>query len=174
MNRLPPKTVRRRFFIALGHAIHVTWPVLSAILAIQVALGLLIGFVEGCRRRGLFHFRHRPHNWLWRYRAATAAWTSTCDRDWFLRALPHGPHSRDCGLCHAHGTHRPQHQLTTSGASGSNSGSAGTDRHLPGSQPLARECTPQHFGVYVIHGKVDDAVLARPAGTDRSIAKDGG
>jgi hypothetical protein len=47
MNRPPPKTVRRRFFIALGHAIHVTWPVLSAILAIQVALGLLIGFVEG-------------------------------------------------------------------------------------------------------------------------------
>ena len=47
MNRPPPKTVRRRFFIALGHAIHVTWPVLSAILAIQVTLGLLIGFVEG-------------------------------------------------------------------------------------------------------------------------------
>jgi hypothetical protein len=47
MNRPSPKTVRRRFFIELGHAIHVTWPVLSAILAIQVALGLLIGFVEG-------------------------------------------------------------------------------------------------------------------------------
>jgi hypothetical protein len=47
MNRPTPKTVRRRFFIALGHAIHVTWPVLSAILAIQVTLGLLIGFVEG-------------------------------------------------------------------------------------------------------------------------------
>ena len=47
MNRPAPKTVRRRFFVALGHAIHVTWPVLSAILAIQVALGLLISFVEG-------------------------------------------------------------------------------------------------------------------------------
>jgi hypothetical protein len=47
MNRPAPKTVRRRFFAALGHAIHVTWPVLSIILAIQVALGLLIGFVEG-------------------------------------------------------------------------------------------------------------------------------
>src|SRR2546430_15281497 len=47
MNQPSPKTVRRRFSIALGHAIHVTWPVLSAILAIQVALGLLIGFVEG-------------------------------------------------------------------------------------------------------------------------------
>ena len=28
--------------MALGHAVHVTWPVLSTILAIQVALGLLI------------------------------------------------------------------------------------------------------------------------------------
>ena len=42
-----PKSVRRRFFVALGHAIHVTWPVLSIILAIQIVLGLLIGFVEG-------------------------------------------------------------------------------------------------------------------------------
>ena len=42
-----PKTVRRRFFVALGRAIHLTWPVLSTILAVQVALGLLIGFVEG-------------------------------------------------------------------------------------------------------------------------------
>src|SRR5215475_3078932 len=47
MNRLAPKTVRRRFIEALGHAIHVTWPVLSAIIAIQLALGLLTGFVEG-------------------------------------------------------------------------------------------------------------------------------
>src|SRR6266436_4729645 len=47
MNRPAPKTVRRRFFVALGHAIHITWPVLSIILAIQAALGLLIGFVEG-------------------------------------------------------------------------------------------------------------------------------
>ena len=46
MNRLP-KRLRWRFLIALGHAIHVAWPVLSAILAIQLALGLLTGFVEG-------------------------------------------------------------------------------------------------------------------------------
>src|SRR5262249_41470411 len=46
MNRPATKTVRRRFLVALGHAIRVTWPVLSTILAIQVALGLLIGFVE--------------------------------------------------------------------------------------------------------------------------------
>ena len=38
MNRPAAKTVRRRFFTALG---------LSTILAIQIALGLLIGFVEG-------------------------------------------------------------------------------------------------------------------------------
>jgi hypothetical protein len=47
MKRPAPKTVRRCFFVALGHALYVTWPVLSAILAIQVALGLLVGFVEG-------------------------------------------------------------------------------------------------------------------------------
>jgi voltage-gated potassium channel len=47
MNQPAPKTLQRRFFVALGHAIHVTWPVLSAILAIQLALGLLTGFVEG-------------------------------------------------------------------------------------------------------------------------------
>src|SRR6185436_19216860 len=47
MNGPAPKTVRRRFFLALGHAIHLTWPVLSTILAVQVALGLVIGFVEG-------------------------------------------------------------------------------------------------------------------------------
>ena len=33
--------------MALRQAIYLTWPVLSGILAIQVALGLLIGFVEG-------------------------------------------------------------------------------------------------------------------------------
>ena len=46
MNRGAPKSVRRRFFVALGHAVHLTWPVLSTILAIQVSLGLLVGFVE--------------------------------------------------------------------------------------------------------------------------------
>jgi hypothetical protein len=47
MNRPPPKTVRRRFFAGLGHAVHLAWPVLSALLAVQVALGLLIGWLEG-------------------------------------------------------------------------------------------------------------------------------
>ena len=47
MNPRSPKTLRRRFLVALGHAIHVTWPVLSVLLAIQLALGLLTGFLEG-------------------------------------------------------------------------------------------------------------------------------
>jgi hypothetical protein len=47
MSRLTHKTVRRRFFVAAGHAIRLTWPVLSIILAFQIALGLLIGFLEG-------------------------------------------------------------------------------------------------------------------------------
>jgi hypothetical protein len=45
-NRPAPKTLRRRFFVALGHAIHLTWPVLLAVLALQLALGLPTGFVE--------------------------------------------------------------------------------------------------------------------------------
>jgi hypothetical protein len=47
MNRPTPSTVQRSFFAAIGRAIYVTWPVLSSILAIQIALGLVIGFVEG-------------------------------------------------------------------------------------------------------------------------------
>jgi Ion channel len=47
MSRLTPKIVRRRFFVAAGRAIHLTWPVLSMILAFQLVLGLLIGFFEG-------------------------------------------------------------------------------------------------------------------------------
>jgi hypothetical protein len=40
-------SVWRRFLVALGRGLYVTWPVLSAILVIEVALGLLIGIVEG-------------------------------------------------------------------------------------------------------------------------------
>jgi voltage-gated potassium channel len=56
MSLPPPKTVRRRFFVSMGHAIHLTWPVLSTILAIRVALGLLIGFLEGWRMRDAVYF----------------------------------------------------------------------------------------------------------------------
>jgi Ion channel len=47
MNRLASETLRRRFFVAFGRAIHVTCPVLSVILGFQLVLGLLTGFVEG-------------------------------------------------------------------------------------------------------------------------------
>jgi len=47
MSRPASKSVRWRFFGALAHAIHVAWPILSIILGVQVALGLLIGFIEG-------------------------------------------------------------------------------------------------------------------------------
>jgi Ion channel len=47
MKRPAPKILRRRFLAALGRALYVTWPVLSTILVIEVAVGLLIGFVEG-------------------------------------------------------------------------------------------------------------------------------
>src|SRR5262249_45401795 len=47
MNPPSPKTVRGRLLIALGPAAHVTWPVVSTILAIQAASGVLLGFVEG-------------------------------------------------------------------------------------------------------------------------------
>jgi voltage-gated potassium channel len=39
--------VWRRFLVALGRGLYVTWPVLSGILVIEVLLGLLIGAIEG-------------------------------------------------------------------------------------------------------------------------------
>jgi hypothetical protein len=47
MNRPAPKNVRPRFLVALGQAIHVAWPVLSAILVIELVLGLLEGWTIG-------------------------------------------------------------------------------------------------------------------------------
>jgi hypothetical protein len=47
MSRRTQKMIRRRFFAAAGRAIHLTWPVLSIILAFQVVLGLATGFLEG-------------------------------------------------------------------------------------------------------------------------------
>jgi len=37
----------RGFLAALGRAFLVTWPILSAILVVQLGLGLLIGLLEG-------------------------------------------------------------------------------------------------------------------------------
>jgi hypothetical protein len=47
MKEPSPKTLRKRFLAAAGHALHLTWPVLSVILVFQLAVGLLIGLLEG-------------------------------------------------------------------------------------------------------------------------------
>jgi len=44
MNRPAAKTMQWRFLVALGHAIHATWPVLSVILGISAWLGLVDRF----------------------------------------------------------------------------------------------------------------------------------
>src|SRR5262249_14344618 len=114
MSRPSPKTVRRRFLIALGHAVHVTWPVLSTILAIQVVSGVLLGFVEGWPVGDAVYFTFVtgltigygdivPRQALGRALAIV---------DWHLRTVPHGPYSGDCGSCHARSAHRPRYRLT--------------------------------------------------------------
>ncbi len=47
MKRPRAKIVWRGFLVALGRAFLATWPVLSAILVIELGLGLLIGLLEG-------------------------------------------------------------------------------------------------------------------------------
>jgi Ion channel len=47
MKRPAAKILWRGFLVALGRAFLVTWPVLSAILVIQLGLGLLVGLLEG-------------------------------------------------------------------------------------------------------------------------------
>jgi Ion channel len=91
MNRPAPETVRRRFFIALGHAIHLAWPVLSTMLAIQIAFGLLIGFVEGWSVGDAVYFTFVTGLTIGYGEAGARA--RTCDRGWCLRALPQSPGS---------------------------------------------------------------------------------
>jgi Ion channel len=47
MKRPSARIMWRGFLVALGRAFLVTWPVLLAILVIQLGLGLLIGLLEG-------------------------------------------------------------------------------------------------------------------------------
>jgi hypothetical protein len=65
----------------LGHAMRLAWPVLSIIFAIQIALGLLIGFVEGWSVGDAVYFTFVTGLTigLWRYRAAAGARARTCD-----------------------------------------------------------------------------------------------
>jgi hypothetical protein len=107
MNRPTPKTLRRRFFVALGHAIHVTWPVLSAILAIQLALGLLTGFVEGWSFGDAVYFTFITgltigYGDLVPRQAMARA---LADRNWLFRAFCYGSHSGNCRPRHALSAH---------------------------------------------------------------------
>jgi hypothetical protein len=42
-----PRAMRREFAIGLFFGLRVVWPILSALLALIVGLGLLVGFIEG-------------------------------------------------------------------------------------------------------------------------------
>src|SRR5262249_39612346 len=44
--------------------------------------------------------------------ALTRVLIGTCNRDWHLRTVPHGPYGGDCGSCHARSAHRPRYPLT--------------------------------------------------------------
>src|SRR5262245_36449291 len=102
MNRLAASTMRRRFLVALGHALHVTWPVLSAILGIQLALGLLTGFVEGWSLSDAVYFTFITGLTIG-YGDLVAADVDARSRDWnwFLRALSHRSRSGNCCPRHA-------------------------------------------------------------------------
>jgi fatty acid desaturase len=99
MNR---SAARLRFLVALGHAFHVTWPVLSAILGIQLALGLLTGFVEGWSLgdTGYFTFITGLTIGYGDFVPRQTLTRVTCDFNWFLRALSHGCRSNNCGPRH--------------------------------------------------------------------------
>jgi hypothetical protein len=107
MNRPAPKTLRRRFFVPLGHAIHVTWPVLSALLAVQLALGLLTGFVEGWSLGDAVYFTFITgitigYGDLVRRQALTRALAIGIG---FFGALCYGSRSGNCRLRHALSAH---------------------------------------------------------------------
>ena|SRR5262247_308649 len=107
MNWPSAKAMRRRFFVAFGHAVRVTWPVLSAILGIQLALGLLIGFVEGWSFGDTVYFTFITGLTIGYggCRPAADVDACTCDRNWLLRALSHGSHSGNCGPRNALSAH---------------------------------------------------------------------
>jgi hypothetical protein len=43
---MKPRELRRLFFVDLLHGIRVVWPILSVLLALMVALGVVIGRIE--------------------------------------------------------------------------------------------------------------------------------
>jgi hypothetical protein len=46
-HRLDPRALRRNFRIRLFDALRVVWPILSVLLGLIAALGLIIGLIEG-------------------------------------------------------------------------------------------------------------------------------
>lgn len=44
---MDPRTLRRTFFRGLIDGLKVVWPIVSALFAIIVGLGLIVGFIEG-------------------------------------------------------------------------------------------------------------------------------
>lgn len=44
---MDPRTFRRQFVAGLFAGLHVVWPVLSGLLILVVALGLVVGWIEG-------------------------------------------------------------------------------------------------------------------------------
>jgi hypothetical protein len=109
MNRPAPKNVRRRFLVAFGQAIHVAWPVLSAILVIELVLGLLEGWTIG--DAVYFAFITGLTIGYARYRAApdVHARAGRCDR--LLRLTLDRPCGRDRGLRDAPIPHGRQHEV---------------------------------------------------------------
>jgi len=50
------RTMRRNFLAGLGRGLHVVWPVLSAMIFFIVALGIVIGMIEGWRVQDSVYF----------------------------------------------------------------------------------------------------------------------
>jgi hypothetical protein len=56
MTHRNPRAMRREFATGFIFGLRVVWPVLSGLLAAIVALGLLVGFVEGWRMSDSIYF----------------------------------------------------------------------------------------------------------------------
>src|SRR5262249_18363778 len=103
MSAPAPKSVRRRFLAAVGRGLYVTWPVLSGVLVIEGRPGPTDRFRRGMvvGRGSLLLLHHRPHHWLWRYRAAAGAHARTRGRDRLWRHPPDRPGGWNRRQCHA-------------------------------------------------------------------------
>src|SRR5262245_51770206 len=84
MNRPSPKTVRRRFLMALGHVVHVTWPVLSTIASSNAAHTLLredfLDITRPVPTRSSYEGT-QAHQPVWRRGCGMVARITCADRD---------------------------------------------------------------------------------------------